>query len=89
MMRRRIPASATQGLIRTGQYIDPGTAELGWLTPLRQSAGGGGYHLFRCRCGAEVAFASRQIRKAVKEGRTPKCSRVCLGVKTEGAQAGG
>lgn len=74
--RRRIPAAATSGLKREGQYKDPGTAEIGWLTPLRPSATGG-YHWFACRCGANVVKQTRFVRKSHASGRVVRCSNSC------------
>lgn len=64
-LRSRIPRVALDG-------------ELGWLTPVRPAACG--YHVFRCVCGAEVSRPAKSVTRAVREGRTPKCSQRCAGV---------
>lgn len=51
--------------------------ELGFLTPLRPAACG--YHVFRCVCGVEVSRIAKSVVRAVREGRTPKCSPGCAG----------
>jgi hypothetical protein len=55
------------------------TTELGWLSPVRPSASGGGWYRFRCRCGSEVIRMARDVRQAVKRGLVPRCRQTCTG----------
>jgi hypothetical protein len=66
---------------RNPAYVPVG--ELGWLSPIRPASSGGGYYLFRCRCGAQVSRIGRHVRKSVERGTVPKCSPECTGVKAE------
>lgn len=63
-MRSRIPALVL-------------TEEVGWLTPIKPSASGYGFYVFRCRCGEKVIRVARDQRKNAARGQTPKCSPLC------------
>jgi hypothetical protein len=52
--------------------LDP-AVEMGWLTPIKAAASGGGYWSLACRCGEIVHRLARNVRKAVEAGGTPKC----------------
>jgi hypothetical protein len=54
--------------------------ELGWLTPLRPTAGDAASYIFRCRCGTQVTRVARFVRKSLREGSVPRCSPKCTGV---------
>jgi hypothetical protein len=83
-MRRRFPAH--MATITPRAVIAP-VGEQGWLTPVRASAGSASDWLFDCRCGTRVVKRAKDVRKSVSQGRTPKCSRDCKGVRVaEAAQ---
>jgi hypothetical protein len=61
--------------------------EQGFLTPVRASAGDATYWHFVCRCGTKVIRKAKDVRKVVREGRTPKCSPKCDGKPATPAEA--
>lgn len=63
-MRSRVPALVL-------------TEEVGWLTPVKPSASGGGHYVFQCRCGETVIRVARDVRNSANQGNVPKCSRAC------------
>ena len=63
------------------------TEELGWLSPIRAAASGGGWWLWKCRCGTEVSKEARAVRRQAKDGLTPKCSPKCEWRAPESAAA--
>lgn len=76
--KRALPPGMVGNLVPPDRAFVP-TTELGWLSPIRVAKSGGGYFLFRCRCGNEVSRLARNVRKSAENGRTPKCSRECTG----------
>lgn len=66
------------------QVIKP-VGEHGYLTPVRATFGCKKTWIWTCRCGATVTREARHVRKSVNEGRTPKCSVKCTGVRKESA----
>jgi hypothetical protein len=76
--KRKLPPGLVGNLVAPDRAFVP-TTELGWLSPIRVAKSGGGYFLFRCRCGTEVSRLARNVRRSVADGATPKCSRGCTG----------
>ena len=61
------------------QPTKPEQREYGWLTPIRATAGCAKTWLWSCRCGETITRECRQVLRAVREGREPRCSPKCLG----------
>lgn len=82
MNRRLLPKGRLGALPKLDKQIRP-TGEIGWLRPLREAKAGGGWWLWRCRCGAEVSKLARNVRSQAAQGGTPKCSIKCTWKPTE------
>ncbi len=63
---------------RPTEPMEPG-AICGMLTALRQLTPTSVYTVYRCACGAEVTRAHALVRKAMRNGREPKCKAGCKG----------
>lgn len=83
MLRKLPPGEIGDMPGRNPPYVPVG--EQGWLTPIRAARSGGGYFIFRCRCGTEVSRIGRHVRTSVERGTVPKCSPTCTGTKPAGA----
>lgn len=79
---RKIPKGRVGPLPRRDPHIRP-VGELGFLTPIRPAAAGGGWWLWKCRCGTQVSKLARYVRKHAESGATPKCSVKCTWKPTE------
>jgi hypothetical protein len=88
MQRRLAPPGVLSPMSSRVKRVVP-EGEQGFWTPLRRAASDGGVYWWKCRCGNEVARVARDVVRAAKLGRTPKCSRECTGVKAEGTQSSG
>lgn len=74
---RVFPAGATAHLV--GKATPAPVGEQGYLTPDHVTFGDSSIWIWKCRCGETVTRAVKVVRRAVKEGRTPKCSPACTG----------
>lgn len=77
-MKRRHPGMLSQAT--PPPAIAP-VGEQGWLTPIRATAGSASDWIFECRCGERVVRRAKDVRKSVALGATPKCKRLCTGVR--------
>ncbi len=81
-MKRRL-APGTFGDLKSRIPRVTFEGEVGFLTPVRQAMCG--YHVFRCRCGAEVSKVAKQVKRLAGRGGVPRCSPKCTGVPPEQA----
>ncbi len=58
--------------------MEPGST-WGWLTAVRQMTPTSTYTVFRCLCGAEVTRQHSMVRKAIRNGGSPRCKTHCKG----------
>ena len=83
--QRKLPPGVVGNLVAKDRHKPPAAGvEIGWLTPIKASASGGGYWSFRCRCGELVLRLSRNVRSSAEAGNTPKCD-TCNRVRREAA----
>jgi hypothetical protein len=74
--KRQLPKGRLGALPKLDKQIRP-TGEIGWLSPQREANAGGGWWIWKCRCGTEVSKLARYVRKHAESGATPKCSVRC------------